>query len=114
MSLSAGERPAGPGVRPAGTGIFTHPTDRRKAAPPPPSSPPAAASSTGFPAEATGTLNNALHIAAFCQLRRPGGEGRAYFERRVAEGKTKKEAVRALKRQLSNVVYRHLVSDATR
>ena len=46
----------------------------------------------------TRTLNNALHMAAFVQLRRPGGESRAYFERRVAEGKTKKEAVRALKR----------------
>ena len=37
---------------------------------------------------------------------------RAYYERRVAEGKTGKEAVRALKRQLSNIVYRHLVDDA--
>ena len=60
------------------------------------------------------TLNHALHMAAIVQLRQPGGAGRIYFERRVVEGKTKKEAVRALKRQLSNNVYRHLVSDATR
>ena len=46
------------------------------------------------------------------QLRQRHSEGRAYYERRVAEGKTGKEAIRALKRQLSNIVYRHLVADA--
>jgi hypothetical protein len=51
-------------------------------------------------------------MAAICQLRHPGSEGRAYFDRRVAEGKTKKEAIRALKRQISNTVYRHLVANA--
>jgi transposase len=60
------------------------------------------------------TLNHALHLAAICQLRHPGSDGRVYFERRVAEDKTRKEAVRALKRQLSNVVYRHLVNDRIR
>ena len=58
-------------------------------------------------------LNHALHIVAVCQLR-PGTEGRTYFDRKVAEGKSSKEALRALKRQLSNVVYRHLVADAQR
>ena len=58
------------------------------------------------------TLNHALHLAAMIQLRQRHSEGRAYYERRVAEGKTGKEAVRALKRQLSNIVYRHLVDDA--
>jgi transposase len=57
-------------------------------------------------------LNHALHMAAICQLRQPHSEGRAYLDRRVAEGKTKKEALRALKRQISNTVYRHLVTDA--
>lgn len=37
-----------------------------------------------------------------------------YFERKVAEGKTKKEAVRSLKRQVSNAVYRQLVLEAER
>ena len=37
---------------------------------------------------------------------------RIYFERKVAEGKTKKEAVRSLKRQISNSVYRQLLLDA--
>jgi transposase len=59
-------------------------------------------------------LNHALHMAAICQLRQPHSEGRAYFDRRVAEGKTNKEALRALKRQISNTVYRHLVADAAR
>jgi transposase len=57
-------------------------------------------------------LNHALHMAAICQLRHPSSEGRAYFDRHVAEGKTKKEATRVLKRKISNTVYRHLVADA--
>ena len=36
-------------------------------------------------------------------------EGRAYYDRRKAEGKTSMEAMRALKRRLSDIVYRHLV-----
>ena len=57
-------------------------------------------------------LNHALHIAAITQLRNPGTPGRIYFERKVAEGKTKKEALRSLKRHISNAVYRQLVLDA--
>jgi transposase len=60
------------------------------------------------------TLNHALHLAALCQLRQRHSDGRAYFDRRVAEGKTNKEAIRALKRQISNNVYRHLVADTRR
>jgi transposase len=58
------------------------------------------------------TLNHALHLAAMIQLRQRHSDGRVYYERRLAEGKTSMEAIRALKRQLSNVVYRHLVTDA--
>jgi transposase len=57
-------------------------------------------------------LNNTLHMAAITQIRNPGTDGRIYFERKVAEGKTKKEALRSLKRQISNAVYRQLVLDA--
>jgi transposase len=53
-------------------------------------------------------------MVAICQLRQSHSEGRAYFDRRVSEGKTKKEALRALKRHVSNAVYRHLVADARR
>jgi hypothetical protein len=40
--------------------------------------------------------------------------GRAYFERKVADGKTKKETVRSLTRQDSNAVYSQLLVDAGR
>ena len=59
-------------------------------------------------------LNHALHLAAICQIRQTHSQGRAYFDRKVADGKTKKEAVRALKRQISNAVYRQLLLDDTR
>lgn len=59
-------------------------------------------------------LNHAIHMAAVCQIRQPHSDGRAYFDRKVAEGKTKKEALRALKRQVSNAVYRQLLVDADR
>lgn len=59
-------------------------------------------------------LKHALHMAVVCQLRQPHCDGRVYFERKLAEGKTKKEAIRSLKRHLSNAVYRQLVIDARR
>jgi transposase len=59
-------------------------------------------------------LNHALHMAAICQLRQPHSASRTYVDRKVAEGKTKREAIRALKRQISNAVYRQLVADARR
>ena len=59
-------------------------------------------------------LNHALHMAAICQIRHPHSKGRAFFDRKVAEGKTKKDAIRSLKRQLSNTVYRRLVEDQRR
>ncbi len=58
-------------------------------------------------------LNHAIHMVAICQLRQRDCAGRAYFERRVAEGKTK-EAIRSLKRHINNAVYRQLVADARR
>jgi transposase len=60
------------------------------------------------------TINHALHMVAVTQIRNPGTEGRIYFERKVAEGKTKKEALRSLKRQISNAIYRQLLLDAER
>jgi hypothetical protein len=53
-------------------------------------------------------LNHALHLIAITQLRYPNTEGRLFYERKLTEGKTKKEAIRTLKRRLSDVVYRHL------
>jgi transposase len=59
-------------------------------------------------------LNHAIHMVAICQIRQKDSEGRAYFERKVDDGKTKKEAIRSLKRQISNTVYRQLVLDSQR
>jgi transposase len=57
-------------------------------------------------------LNHAIHMAAITQIRFPGTPGRAYYERKRAEGKTGKEAIRALKRRISDVIYASLVADA--
>jgi transposase len=57
-------------------------------------------------------VNRVLHIMATVQLRNPT-EGRAYFDRKKASGKTSMEAMRALKRRLSDIVYRQMTSDAT-
>ncbi len=56
-------------------------------------------------------LNHALHLIAITQLRYPNTEGRIFYERKLEEGKSKKEAIRSLKRRLSDVVYRHLQAD---
>jgi transposase len=55
-------------------------------------------------------LNTALHTIALVQARDPG-PGRVYFQRKLGEGKTPAEARRALKRRLTNVLYRHLNKD---
>lgn len=56
-------------------------------------------------------LNAALHRIAITQLRL-GGEAKVYVARRLAKGNTKTEAIRALRRQLSDEVYRRLRLDA--
>jgi hypothetical protein len=48
---------------------------------------------------------------AVVQLRRDT-EGRAYYQRKLAAGKTPMEAMRALKRRLSDVVYKQMANDA--
>ncbi len=50
---------------------------------------------------------------ATVQLRNPT-EGRAYFDRSKARGKTPNESMRLLKRRLSDIVYRTMVNDAAR
>ena len=58
-------------------------------------------------------LNHVLYIAAFVQLRHDT-PGRAYYRRKLAAGKTPMEAMRCLKRRLSDAVYRQLLADAQR
>ena len=47
-------------------------------------------------------INHALHMMAVTQIRYPGTSGRRYYERKRTEGKTPKEALRALKRKISD------------
>ncbi len=56
-------------------------------------------------------MNHVIHIAAIVQLRHDT-KGRAYYRRKLAAGKTPMEALRCLKRRLSDVIYRRLVADA--
>jgi transposase len=57
-------------------------------------------------------LNHAIHIAAVSQIRHRNSQGRVFYDRKIAEGKTTKEALRALKRRISDAVYRQLQADA--
>jgi transposase len=58
-------------------------------------------------------LNYALHVMAVVQIAHHG-PGFGYYQRKLAEGKTTKEALRCLKRRLSDVVYRQLLADQRR
>jgi transposase len=50
-------------------------------------------------------LNHAMHLIAVTQIAHDT-PGRAYYDRKIAGGKTKKEALRALKRRISDAVWR--------
>jgi transposase len=57
-------------------------------------------------------INHAIHMAAITQLRHRHSKGRAYYEKKLAEGKTHKEALRSLKRQISDAIFTRLQADA--
>jgi transposase len=57
-------------------------------------------------------VNSAIHIAAVTQIRHRHSPGRAYYDKKIAEGKTPKEALRCLKRRISDAIYARLVADA--
>jgi transposase len=59
-------------------------------------------------------LNLALHIAALTQVRMRGSLGRAYYDRKIAQGKTRNEAMRCLKRRLADHVWRIMIADERR
>ena len=59
-------------------------------------------------------LNHAIHMAAVTQIRHRHSEGRAYYDRKIAEGHSGKEAIRALKRRISDAIYTRLRDDAAR
>jgi transposase len=57
-------------------------------------------------------LNHVIHMAAVTQIRYRHSQGRACYERKLAEGKTPKEALRALKRRISDAIFARLQADA--
>jgi transposase len=56
-------------------------------------------------------MNHVIHIAAATQIRLDT-PGRAYYRRKLAAGKTRAEAMRCLKRRISDAIYRQLLADA--
>jgi transposase len=55
-------------------------------------------------------MNHMIHIAATTQIRLDT-PGRAYYRRKLAAGKTRMEAMRCLKRRISDALYRQLIAD---
>ena len=58
-------------------------------------------------------MNHMIHIAAATQIRLDT-PGRAYYRRKLAAGKSRREAMRCLKRRISDALYRQLRADAKR
>jgi transposase len=57
-------------------------------------------------------VNHAIHMAAITQIRYQHSDGRAYYDKKVAEGKTHKEALRCLKRRISDAPCARLQADS--
>jgi transposase len=98
-------------IAPAGTRLVSHhfasyngtvPTDSGSGGPPTPR----------VNTKGNRKLNHAIHIVAITQMRNSGSDGQRYYLRKLAETKTDKEALRALKRKISDAIYRQLVADA--
>jgi transposase len=56
-------------------------------------------------------LNYALHMVAVCQAR-SDARGGAYYRKKIGEGKSRKEALRCLKRRVSDAVFTSLMTDS--
>jgi len=56
-------------------------------------------------------LNYALHMIAICQAR-SDARGESYYRKKIAEGKSRREALRCLKRRISDAVFRSLMADS--
>jgi transposase len=56
-------------------------------------------------------VNNALHMVAICQAS-SDARGEAYYRKKIAEGKSRKEALRCLKRRISDAVFKSLMADS--
>ena len=58
-------------------------------------------------------LNKVMHMIAVCQAR-SDPRGGTYHRKKLAEGKSRREAMRCLKRRVSDAVFRALVADSVR
>ncbi|MFD3427272.1 IS110 family RNA-guided transposase [Nocardia fluminea] len=56
-------------------------------------------------------LNSALHTVAVIQIRMIGSAGRCYYDKKISEGKSPKEAKRCLKRRLADLCWRTMIRD---
>src|SRR6516164_5611844 len=81
-------------------------------APPRPRCPPAPRKIYRLSLRGNRRLNHAIHMAAITQISHAHSVGRAYYERKIAAGKTHKEALRCLKRRISDAIYARLRADA--
>lgn len=59
-------------------------------------------------------LNSALHTVAVTQIRMTGSRGNRYYQAKIAEGKTPREAKRCLKRRLADHIWRTMTADERR
>ena len=59
-------------------------------------------------------LNSAIHLIAVTQVRMRDSIGRHYFDTKIAEGKSRNEAMRCLKRRLANHLWRLMIADEHR
>lgn len=57
------------------------------------------------------TLNHAIHMIAVTQIRNLASEGRVFYDAKLAAGRTRREAMRSLKRHISDRAFRHLRND---
>jgi transposase len=57
-------------------------------------------------------INHAIHMAAITQTRHRHSDGRACYDKKIAEGKTHKEALRSPKRKISDAIFARLRADA--
>jgi transposase len=57
-------------------------------------------------------INHAIHMAAITRLRHRHSEGRACYDKKLAGGKTRKDALRCLKRKISDAIFARLEADA--
>ena len=59
-------------------------------------------------------MNSAIYTIAMIQIRMPASAGRAYYDKKIVEGKSPRYATRALKRHLAGHLWRIMLADETR